>query len=202
MPPGACNGAAGAVWPTGYCALVEAHAIAPPSEDNPSSNALSEVLTDARAAVDQEFEVTQRLDAKARGLVTVAAQWFGIAQAVSAVAFTTKQPHDWMLWTVGGTAFLGAVALGALFLHSSRVWSIRDEPAVSPKGLLQMQAAARSDPKAIELLIQHNASILRDRRLSNKTRADHLATAQWVWFIAMALPLVQLGFALATRLFS
>lgn len=179
-----------------------AHTIEPVTEDPPPSEALAEVLTAAREAVDKEFDIAERLDAKARGLVTTAAQWFGIAQAVSAVAFATQTPHDWMLWTVGGAALAGAIALGVLCLFAWRVWAIRDEPAVSPGGLLQMHEAAKDDPNAPKLLVQHYASLLEDRRENNRKRADALDNAQVAWFAAMALPLVQLGFALATRLFA
>lgn len=172
------------------------------TDDPPPPATLSEVLATARAALDQEFHIAERLDAKARGLVTLAAQWFGIAQAVSAVAFTTKQPHDWMLWTVGGTALAGGIALGALCIYCWHVWRVRDEPAISPAGLLQMHDAATQKPEAAKLLVQHYASMLRDRRKTNNARVDALGAAQFVWFAAMALPFVQLAFALATRLFA
>jgi len=169
-----------------------------PSPDAP----LAEVLATARAAVDQAFQISERLDAKARGLATVAAQWFAVAQAVSAVAFATSEARDWMLWSVGGTALSGGIALAALFFLCWRVWKIRDEQAVSPRGLIQMHEAAMNDPNAPKLLVDHYASLLRDRRKTNESRANALADAQLVWFAAMALPLIQLGFALATRLFA
>ena len=65
-----------------------------------------------------------------------------------------------------------------------------------------MKTAALEDPEAMSLLVDHYASHLRDRRTTNKTRADALTVAQWLWFVAVALPLAQLGFALATRLFA
>ena len=163
---------------------------------------LSEVLTAARAALDQEFQVSERLDAKARGLATQAGQWFAVAQAVSAIAYSTKDAKDWMLYSVAGTALAGAVALGVTFFFCWRVWKVRDEPAVHPRGLQQMRAAALADAEAGSKLVDHYASHLADRRKTNKQRADALETAQWLWFFAVALPLVQLGLALATRLFA
>jgi len=172
-----------------------------PVTGDPPPEAVSEVLNAARAAVEQEFAIAERLDAKARGLVTLAGQWFAVAQAVSAVAFATKDAEDWMLFAVGGTALAGAVTLGLLFVFCWRVWQVRDQPAVTPNGLMQMHATAASDPEAAKLLVQHYAAILRDRRAPNKKRSDALRVAQGLWFVAMALPLGQLGFALATRLF-
>jgi hypothetical protein len=173
-----------------------------PVAEKPSPEVLPEVLNTARAAVEQEFQISERLDTKARALITLSGQWFAVAQAVSAVAFTTEKPRDWMLWTVAGTALAGGIALGLLFFFCWRVWRIRDEEAVSPRGLLQMHSAAVNDPNATKLLVEHYAAMLRDRRTTNKSRADALAVAQGWWFVAMALPFVQLGFALATRLFA
>ena len=167
--------------------------------NEPPIQGLSEVLSTARAAVEQEFQIAERLDSKARGLVTIGAQWFAVAQAVAAVAYATHRPHTWMVWAVGGIAFVAAAALATLFVFCSMVWSIRDEEAVSPRGLLQMRDAVLHE-QALVKLVDHYASILRDRRVTNRSRADALATAQWTWFAAMALPLLELGFALATRL--
>src|SRR5215211_3446208 len=153
---------------------------------------LPEVLNAARGALEQEFQISERLDRKARGLATLAGQWFAIAQAVSAIAYSTKGAHDWMLYFVAGTAALGAVALGATFFWAWNVWKVRGEEAVSPRGLMQMKAAA-GDPG---LLVDHYAAMLGDRRATNKERRQALEVAQYVWFAAMALPLAQLGFAL------
>lgn len=160
-----------------------------------------EVLNTARAALDQEFQIAGVLDAKARGLVTLAGQWFAIAQAVAAVAFATHKPHTWMLWAVGITALLGAIALGFLFVFAWNVWKIREEPAVSPRGLLQMRDVAEHDPSPTKL-IDHYAAMLRDRRATNTTRGNALECAQTAWFFAMGIPLIELGVALATRLFT
>lgn len=172
-----------------------------PVIEGPSPESLSEVLSVARAAVDQEFSIAERLDAKARSLVTISAQWFAVSQAVAAVAFSAHKPHDWMLWTVGGTAVVGACALSTLFILCSDVWKIRDEEAVSPRGLLQMLDTALTE-SAVTKFVQHYASLLQDRRKTNKSRSEALDRAQIAWFVAMAVPLLELGFALATRLFA
>ncbi len=167
-----------------------------------SPQVLAEVVSAARAAVDQEFQISERLDGKARGLVVLAGQWFAVAQAVSAVAYSTKNPNDWMLYAVASLAAVGAIVLGLTFVFVWKVWRVRDEEAVSPRGLEQMKVAALGDPDAMGLLVDHYASHLRDRRATNKVRSEALTAAQWIWFAAMALPLIQIGFALATRLFA
>lgn len=170
-----------------------------PVGEAPSPEPLTEVLNTARAALDQEFQIAQFVDTKARGLVTLGGQWFAVAQAVAAVAFATKKPQDWMLWAVGITAVAGAAALGFLFFLCWKVWKLRNEAAVSPRGLLEMRKAVLSEASATKL-VDHYAAMLQDRRKTNVKRADALHCAQIAWFFAMGIPFVELGLALATRL--
>jgi hypothetical protein len=163
---------------------------------------LTEVVNFARTAVEHEFQISERLDAKARGQVTLAGQWFAVVQAVSAVALGAKGVDGWLLYAVGVTALIGGVVLAFAFLQSARVWKLRDEDAVHPKGILELKERAESDEAgALAVTVQHYASLLQDRRRTNKLRAEALETAETLWLASMALPLVQLGFALAARLF-
>lgn len=162
---------------------------------------LTEVVNVARGAVEQEFQISERLDAKARGQVTLAGQWFAVVQAVSAVAFAVKGASEGLLWAVGVSAVLGAGLLARTFICSSRVWKVRPEGAVHPQGLLDLEARAlANEADGLSVMVHHYAAILQDRRLANKTRADALEASQMWWFLAMGVPLVQLILALAARL--
>lgn len=164
---------------------------------------LAEVINVARAAVEQEFQVSERLDAKARGQVTLAGQWFAVAQAVSAVAFAVKGVEGWLLYAVGATALVGGALLVIMFVQTSKVWRVREEDAVHPRGILQLkERALNDDAGALEVTVQHYARILQGRRRTNKLRADALEKAEKIWLLAMAAPLLQLGFAIAARLFA
>lgn len=167
----------------------------------PPPESLTEVLNAARAALEQEFQTAQVLDLKARGLATLGAQWFGIAQAVAAVAYATKKPDTVMLVLVAIAASAGAGALGKLFFNCWNVWKLRNTVVVTPKGLLQMREAVFSEASATKL-VDHYAARLKDRRETNRSRADALGRAEIWWFVAMGVPAIELGLALATRLFS
>jgi uncharacterized protein YneF (UPF0154 family) len=163
---------------------------------------LTEVLRLARAAMDQEFEVTDRLDRKARGQLTLAGQWFAIVQAVSGIAWAASKAEQWLLICIGAIALLGGVLLGVMFTLSANVWKIRDEPAVSPKALLAMTAMADDPEKDLQqAMVQHYASMLQDRRRNNAERADALHKSERFWRAVMVVPLVELGFVVAARLF-
>lgn len=171
-------------------------------DEDQRAESLTEVVSVARSAVEQEFQVSERLDGKARGQVTLAGQWFAVAQAVSAVAFAAKGVDGWLLYAVGLAALVGGVLLVATFVMSSRVWKVQSEDAVHPHGILQLrQRALDDDDGALDVAIRHYASLLQSRRLTNKTRVQALETAEKLWPWAMAPPLVQIGFALAARLF-
>jgi hypothetical protein len=164
---------------------------------------LSEVVNVARAAVEQEFQISERLDTKARGQVTLAGQWFAVAQAVSAVAYAAPGVGGWLLYAVGGAALVGAGLLICTFLESSKVWRVREEDALHPKGILQLKSrATHEDADAMEVAVEHYASLLQGRRRTNKLRTEALEAAERVWLAAMAVPLAQLILALAARLFS
>jgi hypothetical protein len=172
------------------------------AEEDQLTDSLKEVVSLARGAIEQEFQISERLDAKARSQVTLAGQWFAVVQAVSAVAFAAKGVEGWLLYTVGGTAIVGGALLALVFIESAKVWRIRPEGAVSPQGILDLKETAKAgDVEALDDSITHYASILQDRRRTNKLRADALEDAEVLWFLAMAAPLVQLAFALAARLF-
>jgi hypothetical protein len=163
---------------------------------------LNAIIGEARSAIDQEFAISERLDSKARGQVTLAGQWFAVVQAVSAVAYSASHPRHWLLYCVAGTALAGGLVLAVLFGFSAAVWRTRKEPALSPRALAEMKAiAADPDRNLLPALVDHYASILRDRRVTNRTRVDALTKSEWFWYVAMTVPLSELGFALATRLF-
>jgi hypothetical protein len=170
--------------------------------ENHTDENLAEVLSLARSALDQEFAVTERLDSKARGQITLAGQWFAVAQAVSAIAFSASHSRHWLLVAIGGIALLGGILLACLFFLSASVWRLRREPAVSPRALLDMKQTAYDPESDLQAaLIDHYASMLQDRRLTNRARADALSRAEWLWYVTMGIPLLELGFALAARLF-
>ena len=59
-------------------------------------------------------------------------------------------------------AQLDAIAVGATFYLCWLVWAVRDEPAVSPRGLMQMKTADLSQ------LVDHYASILKGGGATNR----------------------------------
>lgn len=181
---------------------IEPHFDRPPGGPPPGD--LGEVLNVARSLVAQEFARTDRLDAKARGLVQLAAQWYAITQAVLAVAINQSDDKGSVLLIVAGfCAIAGGIALAITFGLSSGVWKVRSEEESTPDALLAMAQDAR-DPTvdAQRQLVRNQAAALRRRRDTNKLRASALERSEAIWYYAMALPLLELALALAAVFFS
>jgi hypothetical protein len=162
------------------------------------------VLDEARSLISQEFQIAERLDAKARNQMTVAAAWYGVVQATAAVVL--RGPDALTLGDGWYTAILGLGGLaGIAFLStlglSFLVWRTRDEEDVSPTGLGQMGAVAR-DPSAdfAADLLEHYRDILTGRRANNEVRDVWFRRSQLAWVICVGLTSVEL-FITLTALF-
>jgi hypothetical protein len=162
---------------------------------------LEEVTAAARSAVQQEFQIAERLDAKARNQVAVGGAWFALVQAVASIALKQYLDHggDRELFKVLVVlAGLAAATLAVSILYAYGVWKLRDEQEITHTSLAEMAAAAR-DPHTdlLEQFVQHYGYILWTRRENNKIRAKNLTKATRWWIGAVFLGLVELVVALA-----
>src|SRR4051812_4936004 len=89
-----------------------------------SSDDLKHVLDTARDALDHEFQLAERYDAKARGRATLAGSWFAATQAVTAVALKFNDASAWLLVATGVCVFFMVLSLVALLQASARVWRL------------------------------------------------------------------------------
>lgn len=166
-----------------------------------SEGDLKEVVAVARAVVDQEVEVTQRLENKARQQVVLAAQWFAIVQAVFAVALNHEDDSvTWLVWTAAGLAIVGGLVLGLTILLGWCTWRVRADSEVTPHGLIQMKEKAHHRDGVLDAMVVHYANLLQARRANNRVRSDWAMRAEYAWFIAMFIPFAQLAAALAAIL--
>lgn len=162
---------------------------------------LNLVVETARAAVAQEFQIAERLDAKARNQVAVGGTQYALVQAVASIAI--KEYLD----SSGSTSlFAAALTLGIAsgvclvisILLCYGVWRLRDEQEINADGLTAMAASAR-DPKVdmYELTIRHYGSILWHRRANNRDRAKQLARSVPLWISSLLLGVTELAIAVA-----
>jgi hypothetical protein len=158
------------------------------------------VLDAARAAIAQEFQISERIDAKARNQMTVAAAWYGLVQAGASIVLRGNHPHlgrSWF-WTIVALGIAGAVGFAWALLFSFRVWRVKDEEEVTVNGLLEMRTAAQDLGRDFANdLLQHYRSILQARRKNNAARVSDFRLSEWGWAACIVMALAEIVVALA-----
>ena len=154
----------------------------------------------ARAAIEQEFKIAERLDAKSRNQLAVIAGFFAVAQ--SAAAITLRATFDatrsgYLVALLIVAAISGGIAILAVLLLHLKAWRLQDEEDVAPEGLREMLAAARDPGRDFAAdLMEHYADILTTRRGNNRKRVSTIDSARpWVIVAAMTT-LLELALAI------
>jgi hypothetical protein len=181
--------------------------VATQEHDVESGDELMLVIDAARSAIAQEYDIAERLDAKARNQVTIAGAWY--AAALTGIGFALKAgPHISRWWYVPILSFAAAAGfcLAVTLIKSYQVWKLRSAWDIAPEGIEDMAAAAQSkDAKGFRKdLVTHYREILRTRRSANERRRQAF-TASFPWWIAsLALTLAALlsSFLVSARLFT
>jgi uncharacterized integral membrane protein len=158
------------------------------------------VVEAARSAVAQEFNIAERLDAKARNQMTIAGAWYALVTAVAGVALRAQIDAGGDDWLVAAIVVFAAAAGGCLIaamLFSYRVWRLHHEPEVAPDGLLEMTVDAQDpDVDVAEQLVQHYRALLARRRANNKKRAASFQRSVTWWTASLVFALLELLAAL------
>lgn len=153
----------------------------------------------ARAAIEQEFKIAERNEAKSRNLLGAIAAWFAVVQPAAVFALrdsaNTTETGYLVASLIIAAAVAGAAAFVVLVLHV-RAWGLKDEEDVAPEGLHEMLAAARDPHRDFASdLITHYSDLLTTRRANNAARAHTFDIARrWVIVAAMTT-LVELAVA-------
>jgi hypothetical protein len=173
-------------------------AMAPSSGIDPEAGGI--ILDSAKAALQQEFQLAERYDAKSRSQVTIAGSWFAVVQAVVAVVVPSITFVPWRvslfcMASVAGTAFLWS-----MYMHG-RVWKLRPQPGISHGTLAGMTSSAKEMKldKFQEHVIVLYQNLLGNARTQNNERAAALETATGYWMVAMIAIFGELLVALAAR---
>lgn len=170
-----------------------------PDESDSLSEELKRVLDVGESAIAHQFQVAERLDAKARGLVALAGAWFAVTQAVAGVAYSSKPGTVWLVLLLIAT-LAGGLALVATFFFCYRVWTPRVEQELTHSGFRQLvDEALERDPALIDELVNFYQRVIGYRRQNNKDRVKNLKHAQKAWWVAVSLTFSELIFALLTR---
>jgi hypothetical protein len=158
------------------------------------------VIDAARAAVAQEFQIAERLDAKARNQMTVAGAWYALVQTFAGITLRVlvdSGGHDLLFAFIVAFAAVSAFCLIVAMFHSYRVWRLHQESEITREGIGEMLELAH-DPSGDlgDKLAKHYGAILATRRDNNKKRAQSFkASVPW-WIASLVLSLIELVLAL------
>lgn len=171
-------------------------AVAAPTGPKPDPQDL--LIEAAREALDREDARLERLDAKARGQMTLAGSWFAVVQAVAAVALRNGMPSGWLI-AVGVGALAAATALIIAMAQSAKVWKLKTRPAIGTSTIDAMKAAV-TDADFKDKVVQQYQHLLGKAQIANYERAQALDKSARAWWVALALGLVELAIALLARI--
>jgi hypothetical protein len=180
------------------------------ANDDPASRNLAIVLDEARAAIDAESRLADRLDEKARGQATLAGAWFAVTQAVAAASLGPHTEKGWIYALVAGLA-LQAICLVRLFSATAQVWKLRTESAVGAESLQAMKGDLRADPVAFALkAVDFYSTVLAQAQKANAERADAFddgtgnqsySSAMFWWWRVLGVGLIEMAIALLSQAF-
>jgi hypothetical protein len=143
-----------------------------------SATQLTILLDAAKATVDEEFKRSERLDAKSRNQMTLAATMFGVAQAIAVGLVNSVLAQDGTKAAVlaGLVAGAGIIALGGLawaLTLSYRSWDLRNEKALAIETFEKyVGAALAGNPNVGAKLLTQYAKVARARRDNNNARVS------------------------------
>ncbi len=157
------------------------------------------IVDAARSAISQEFQVAERLDAKARNQVAVGAGWFALVQGIAAIAIKQQLDSRTNVWfsVLIAIAVVGGLALGLSIFFSYQVWKLRDEQEITHESLEQMAAVSKGgEVELVDELAKHYGFILWTRRQNNADRASDFSNSVTPWVLGLLAGLAELIVAL------
>jgi hypothetical protein len=174
----------------------------PARGDGPADDGdLAPIADVVRSQISQEFQISERLDSKARNQIAIGGTWYAITQAVAGFAFRVHEPGSFWAVLVGVTAGIGGFCLVMTMIHSYRVWRLHFERDFSPEGVHQMLSDAEAGRPVEPALIRTYANTLATRRGNNAARSEAFSASTRWWLIAAAVTLLELLIALGAILF-
>lgn len=168
-----------------------------------SATQLTILLDAVKATVDEEFRRSERLDAKSRNQMTLAATMFGVAQAIAVGLVNSVLAQDGTKASIlaGVVAGAGLVALGCLawaLIRSYRSWDLRNEKALAVETFeTYLGAAQAGNPNVGAKLVTQYAKVARARRDNNNARVSAVERAARACAVTSAWVGVELVLAFA-----
>jgi hypothetical protein len=171
---------------------------------NDDSEAAAKVVLElARAEAEHAFAVADRLESKARSLMTIGGASFAVAQAtaVPLLGGFPSTADSWWTWLVVGGLLTSALFLLGAIGASASVWWARDQAAVSIEMLRKLLGGDIAAGPA-RVAATHLIEIASQRRDANTSRGDSLRLVFALWGIATCFALAEIVVAALGRIYA
>jgi hypothetical protein len=152
-----------------------------------------------RARVIEEFQITERLDAKGRQVFALAAAFFAVAQTVAFAAFRASALNSAERAVIVALAACAAVALLLTGTKLADAEEPQPEQDIAP-AKIEEWARDEDDQRFGELLVAHLREIADARHASNQTRAVRYAEIETRARVALIITAVEILAAIALRI--
>lgn len=167
---------------------------------NSAPEDIGHVVESARAAVEEELKLSERLDRKIQFQFAVAAAWFGATQAFVAAILGTRVPAGWVI-AILGLAIVATGLMAKAIQTTFSVWKLRPDKALDPDDIAAFADRVHErDPTVPGEIAKHYAVVARSRRERNEERVTAVQNSfEWCAY-AVAATFGELLLALAARL--
>ncbi len=152
-----------------------------------------------RARVDEEFSITERLDAKGRQVFGLCAAFFAVAQAVAFSAFRAADVTTGDRWLIAGCATVAALGLLITGHRLVNGEEPRTEIDLEPSQIEEW-ARDKSDEEFAQLLVVHLRRVADARHDSNETRAANYMQIEFAGRWSLILTTLEIIVAVACRI--
>jgi hypothetical protein len=164
-----------------------------------SPDGLDYIFQIAKNEVDTQFKISERLDAKARGLFAATGVIFAAAQAIALRKDVLNQLSHNEHTILVVAAIVAGVLVGAALLTTAFATFVRDDKSVKSEPLFEwltdLRDKRKPDVQVAREAVEGYITLMHRRREANNKRANWLLAVQWFCGLAITASVVELVFA-------
>jgi len=154
---------------------------------------LAQAIETARSMVNEQFQIAERLDRKARYQAATAGGFFAVVQAVALNAITGASLSKGWIGTLAAFAIASACFAIASVAAASRAWVTQGEKDIPLADLRNIiDRMERREGQNLWELAHHYANVAADRREKNRERLKRVKKAGDTAILSVALTALQL----------
>lgn len=162
---------------------------------------LGHAITVLRARVDEEFRISERLDAKSRQAFALSALFFGVVQTVAFGSFAEDSVNGTERVFLLAAVVVAGVALATVAHRLTGGEELQEEADIVPDAIVGWCNEAGDDPEYVSSrLVRELGRVARERTENNATRGRNYDVVVVATRWTLILSGVELAFAIVARL--